>query len=221
MRSGPRARFGDFSRRQSSLQSARGRRPLPRAKVGSRWKKGSPVFLPNCSCQNLSAYLHPLQQKIQYGWRVPQSDSGASLGEHVLSALQSAHRDRTKISRCLFVCADSRNQAQAKVRGTAHLLLSTMLGLAGHGASAGGCTQYGSLGNDSRARIFRPGSKSGSLGEPECSIDCAAANRHGWSQAFRTIRRILRVLRNNRNSPSRNRSYSSFFLANLFPLAMV
>ena len=61
-----------------------------------------------------------------------------SLGKLVLSALQPGDRSRPQIRRGLYVRANRGNKAAAKIIGAAHMLLPTVLRLAGHGTAARG-----------------------------------------------------------------------------------
>lgn len=89
-----------------------------------------------------------------------------SFGEPLLSTLQSGNRNRTQIRRGLHVCADCRSQAAAKIRGSKNLLLPAMLGVVGHGASAGGCPQRCRLDDDSRTGRRRSCPDRSGMGRP-------------------------------------------------------
>src|SRR5690242_17737339 len=77
----------------------------------------------------------------QYFVLAPLAVRKGPLGKLVLSTLQSRTWSWPEIRCGVYVRPDGRNQTTAKIGSPADLLLSTMLGLAGHGTAAGGCAE--------------------------------------------------------------------------------
>ena len=109
------------------------------------WQE-SPYILASCRCAKTILYFAEATGLLE-----------GTLGKSILPSLQS--RTGGKIGRCLYVRADCRHQAAAKIGGTANVFLSAVFCLFGHGASSGGRAQYRRLGHDPRPGRFGPGSE--------------------------------------------------------------
>src|SRR5690242_20588596 len=108
---------------------------------------------------NLSAYLHRACAAHNTFLLAPLALRKGPLGKFVLFTLQSRTWSWPQIRCGVYVRPNSGNQAAAKIGGPADLLLSPMLGLAGHGAAAGGCAEPGGMEHDPRPGGRRPGAE--------------------------------------------------------------
>jgi hypothetical protein len=97
-----------------------------------------------------------------------------TLGEPVLSALQSRDRARTQVGCCIHVCPDRGSETAAKISSQANLFLPTVFSFSGDGASSGGRAQHCGVEDDSRTGRSRSIPEPGGLGE---------SARNCWSAA--------------------------------------
>jgi hypothetical protein len=116
--------------------------------------------------RNLSTYLRPVGLRGRY-WYSAEATSRreGTLGKRILPSLQS--RAGRKIGCCLYVRADRRHQATAKIGGATNVFLPAVLCLFGHGPSARGRSQYRRLGHDPRSGRFGPRPERSCLGESQ------------------------------------------------------
>jgi hypothetical protein len=117
-----------------------------------------------------------------------------ALGTLALSALQSRTDDGTQIRCRLYVHADRRNQAAAKIDGAADLFLSAMLGVFGHGPCTRRRAQSCRLADDSRVSGGRSRAGRGCVGKPARNSRPASSHRNRWRLSALGQRWILRIL---------------------------
>jgi len=143
---------------------------------------------------NPSTYLRPTGAWRQYFLLAETGRRGRTFGKFILSSLQPGTRVGTQVRRRLYVCADRRHSAAAKIRRPADLFLPAVFRFPGHGPSPRRRPQHRRLEHDPRPRRLRPGTQPGGLGKPARHCRLAAVGRCREPPSASRQWRVLRVL---------------------------